>query len=231
MWKIWKCRNDEVFNSKGWRPDVACRSAVLEATEFLEANRELNVSRGRLQALPAEHYNIWEKPMRGWFKINFDGGLDNRSKSSGVGIIIRDEFGIFRAARAIYYGNLMSPVVIEALAARDGLLFAREMGLRYIQLEGDSQQIINLIQKKEDSNIEVGVIIADVNKLRDSFEGSKVSFVRRVGNSVAHLVAKNAARGSGIRTWEYYPLGFTPPFMRIRAQTDVLIDFLIIILS
>ncbi|KAI8546648.1 hypothetical protein RHMOL_Rhmol07G0135800 [Rhododendron molle] len=84
--------------------------------------------------------------MRQWFKINFDGGLDNQSKSSGVGIIIRDEFGIFRAARAIHYGNLMSPVVIEALAARDGLLFGREVGLRYIQLEGDSQQIINLIQ-------------------------------------------------------------------------------------
>lgn len=47
------------------------------------------------------------------------------------------------------------------------------------------------------------MLIADVNKLRWSFDGSKVSFVRRGDNSVAHLVAKNVVRKSGICTCEF----------------------------
>lgn len=47
-------------------------------------------------------------------------------------------------------------------------------------------------------------LIADVNKLRLSFDELKASFVRRCGNSVAHLVVKNAMRENGVRTWEFY---------------------------
>lgn len=37
------------------------------------------------------------------------------------------------------------------------------------------------------------------------FDELGVSFVRSVGNSVAHFVAKSVARGSGICKWEFAP--------------------------
>lgn len=57
----------------------------------------------------------------------------------------------------------------------------------------------------EQLKLEVGTLVEDIHRLRKDFEGVKASFVRRIGNSAAHLVAKDAVRGSGIRTWEFYP--------------------------
>ncbi|XP_058222073.1 uncharacterized protein LOC131332052 [Rhododendron vialii] len=155
-----------------------------------------------------EHYNIWEKPIRGWFKINFDGGLNNRSKSSGAGIIIRDEFGIFRAARVIQSNSLWE--FDESSGDRS---FGSKGCIWPFICKGTGFKIYPTTRKKV---TQVGVIIADVNKLRDSFDGSKVSFVRRVRNLVAHLVAKNAVRGNGIRTWEYY----LPPWLYSSLYED-----------
>lgn len=74
-------------------------------------------------------------------------------------------------------------------------------GFSRIQLEGDSQQVISLIQKNEEVNSGVGVIISNIGKCRQSFEAMKVSFVRRSEN----CVAKNAVRVSGVRTWKFCP--------------------------
>ncbi|KAI8531014.1 hypothetical protein RHMOL_Rhmol11G0104500 [Rhododendron molle] len=45
------------------------------------------------------------------------------------------------------------------------------------------------------------MIISDIGKCRQSFEAMKVSFVRRSED----CVAKNAVRGSGVRTGEFCP--------------------------
>lgn len=74
------------------------------------------------------------------------------------------------------------------------------MEIAYYINKGGSLQVINLIQRQVEVNTEVGVLIADVNKLQSYLDGSKASFVRRCGNSVAHLMAKNAVRDSGVHT-------------------------------
>lgn len=60
-------------------------------------------------------------------KINFEGGLDQRSNYGGLGIVIRDSNGSFKAARAIHLQNIMEPVnvMLEAMAARESLFFAQ----------------------------------------------------------------------------------------------------------
>lgn len=83
----------------------------------------------------------------------------------------------------------------EDLVVYVKLIKPQELGLSRIHLEGYSLQVVNLIQREEETNSMVGVILVDVNRLRHGFEELKVSFVRRVGNSVAHSVAKNAMRG------------------------------------
>lgn len=159
VWRLWKCRNDVVFNNIAWRPDVACSKAILEASEFLKAVIASNEIRGGMQGDHALEQTKWEKPLRGWVKVNFDGGLDKINKTSGLGIVIRNADGSFRAARAVHIGNLMNPMVLEGMAARESLVFAKELGLQKVQLEGDSQRVIQMIQKEEEINIEVGTLV------------------------------------------------------------------------
>ncbi|KAI8554304.1 hypothetical protein RHMOL_Rhmol05G0088400 [Rhododendron molle] len=192
--------NAAVFNDKTWRPDEACTAAIREATEFLVANEggRRPVGAGRVAA--AEVQIQWRRPMNGWVKINFDGGLDSQMKSSGIGIIIRDSCGRFQAARAIHFGHLMEPVIIEAMAARESLIFAQKLGMQKVHIEGDSQQVVNMIQRIGDFITSVGVLIVDVNRLKQEFVGMLASFVQRGGNLVAHAVPKIVVRESGVRS-------------------------------
>lgn len=85
-------------------------------------------------------------------KLNFDGGLDIHNRMSGLGIVIREDNGRFRAARALHLGFVMSPLFLEAMAARECLVFAKEIGLQRIHIEGDSLQMVKLIdQDNKDS--------------------------------------------------------------------------------
>ncbi|XP_058216664.1 uncharacterized protein LOC131327525 [Rhododendron vialii] len=156
--------------------------------------------------------------MNGWVKINFDGGLDSQMKLSGIGIIIRDSCGRFRAARAIHFGHLMEPVIIEAMAARESLIFAQELGMQKVHIEGDSQQVVDMIQRIGDFITSVGVLIVNLNRLKQEFVEMQASFVRRGDNSVAHAVAKNVVRGSRVCSWNP---DFSIYFVRMRAPYDV----------
>lgn len=102
IWGIWKWHNDMVFNNKKWHPDAACQLAISDARDFLEANKEPNRTSGVSQVSLEGVVNKWKKPCRGWVKINFDGGLDTRAKIGGLGMVVRDSDGSFRAARAIH---------------------------------------------------------------------------------------------------------------------------------
>lgn len=65
--------------------------------------------------------------------------------------------------------------------------------------------MVRMIQGHVDIFASVGVLIADVQRLKQEFVEVKVSFVWRSGNSLAHVVAKNSVKGSGVRSWETHP--------------------------
>ncbi|KAI8525227.1 hypothetical protein RHMOL_Rhmol13G0213400 [Rhododendron molle] len=109
--------------------------------------------------------------------------------------------GRFIAARAIGKQFLTDPLVVEAMAARDSLLFAMEMGLESVTIEGDSQQLVQLVQRRKEGHPGVGVLVADIMHILAGFSSAEVSFVRRSGNGVAHSIAQKAVRGLVSSTW------------------------------
>ncbi|KAI8536009.1 hypothetical protein RHMOL_Rhmol10G0221500 [Rhododendron molle] len=83
------------------------------------------------------------------------------------------------------------------MAARDGLLFARELGLESIIVEGDSQRLVQWVQRRKKDDQGVGVIVVDILHLLDGFSGAEFYFVRRSGNGVVHSIAQKAVRACG----------------------------------
>lgn len=57
----------------------------------------------------------------GYFKINFDGGVDRQGKECGLGMVVWDWHGRLIAARAVHEHHVTDPLLVEALAAREGL--------------------------------------------------------------------------------------------------------------
>lgn len=79
------------------------------------------------------------------------------------------------------------------------------LGNRLSFLCGVSIQLIRLVQKQSDEHQNVGVSVADILRLLDSFQEANTSYVRRSGNGVAHSIAQKAVRGSKCSTWEFGP--------------------------
>ncbi|KAI8564080.1 hypothetical protein RHMOL_Rhmol03G0154700 [Rhododendron molle] len=59
------------------------------------------------------------------------------------------------------------------MVARDGLHFAMELGLEFVIIEGDSQQLVHLVQRRKEDHQVVGVLVADILHLLAGFFNSE----------------------------------------------------------
>ncbi|GLJ42430.1 hypothetical protein SUGI_0879190 [Cryptomeria japonica] len=94
---------------------------------------------------------VWFPPKIGNFKMNFDGASRGNPRKSGYGVIIRNELGNFVGAK---YGSL--GINTNNMAELAGLLAGMEWcvahGIQDVEVEGDSQIILNGISNKNFEN-------------------------------------------------------------------------------
>ena len=87
LWWIWKQWNQVVFNSKSVNPNLS-KSISSQALEFfLCASKP---SRNRPMMIKQVK---WERPERGWLKLNTDGSWSAALDKAVGGGLIRDEMG------------------------------------------------------------------------------------------------------------------------------------------
>ncbi|XP_058216716.1 uncharacterized protein LOC131327582 [Rhododendron vialii] len=180
--------------------------------EFLSANslNPLNfVSSGEGAA------NSWIRPPDGIFKINVDGSWKKDMGKGGYGIVVRDYRGLFVAASMGFSQWCASSLVAEALAIRQGVHLGFQLGLGSIFVESDAQLLVKMLNGQITTNQEVEMIIHDIQALSKNFQCCSFSFVRRTGNSVAHVLASKGLSGSGYSLWtESPPLWLLGPLSR-----------------
>nr|POE63780.1 hypothetical protein CFP56_26606 [Quercus suber] len=105
----------------------------------------------------------WTPPSFGLYKINFDGALFEEQACAGLGVVIRDSVGLLIGAlsQKIWYQGSMD--MVEALAASRAIIFAKELCLQSMVVEGDSLQVIQAILVARPSRTMFG--LADIHSL------------------------------------------------------------------
>ena len=78
-------------------------------------------------------------PLTDWVKVNFDGTVFQESGEVGLGIIIRNDHGLVMAGLTQVIPLATSVEIVEVLAVRRALIFAKELDFDHIILEGDSE--------------------------------------------------------------------------------------------
>ncbi|KAK2648631.1 hypothetical protein Ddye_016120 [Dipteronia dyeriana] len=68
----------------------------------------------------------WRPPNVGVYKINTDAATNDLNRRIGYGIIIRNSAGFVKAAAAKIVKAMLSPLIEEALAVKNGILLALE---------------------------------------------------------------------------------------------------------
>ena len=148
-------------------------------------------------------------------KINFDGTTFKDINKAGVGIVIRDGFGQVLASLLKHIQLPYSLDLVEAMAAARAIYFTAELGFSSYVLEGDSELIIKALKNEEDSLAPFGHILAAAKTSTD-VSGISFSHIRRLGNSVAHNLAKHARHAAGLKVW----MEDVPPHLYSVLLTD-----------
>nr|POF23783.1 hypothetical protein CFP56_13720 [Quercus suber] len=129
------------------------RNKTRVGTEVGSIKAEIVWLKDGKQGQPQPPVARWTPPETDVFKVNFEGAVIPGSQKIGVGIVIRDSEGQIMAALSekLRVPRIQKPEVVEAIAARRAIIFARELGLRQVVLEGDCQMLMQALQTR-DSN-------------------------------------------------------------------------------
>ena len=95
---------------------------------------------------PVREQSVWWSPPHGdCFKVNVDGTTFSKQKGIGHGVVIRDDKERVEAAQSRRIEVPFGAVEVEAKAWEAGLLFAKDVGVHEIVLEGNSLVICNAL--------------------------------------------------------------------------------------
>jgi hypothetical protein len=91
--------------------------------------------------------------------------------------------------------------MIEALAARRAIIFAKEVGIDDVEFEGDAVNVICDLSCQVPIHTPYGLIIEDARAIHPNFQRPSLSHTRRSGNTVAHALARRAFNCNSPLIW------------------------------
>lgn len=188
LWRIWKSRNNLVFNKFRESFSKTVLLAKAETKEWVELTKKQ--SRGTEgQQRSSVISKVWKAPPQQFVKCNFDAGFNIHSLRANGGWIIRDHRGFPNHWGALELGHAGSPLEAETKALLAALQQAWIRGYTKIVFEGDCDLLITLINEGS-NNISIANLLLDIRFWASKFRNIQFTFVKREGNQAAHNLAK-----------------------------------------
>ena len=136
-WSLWFNRNAKRVGSTSLPTDKIFSDGVERLQEYHS-----------MQDYPTQqdvvsHSTQWRPPPHSVYKVNFDGATFIDMDSAGLGLVACDSDSMVIAFLSECIRLPPTVANLEALACRRAILFALELGLQDVVLEGDSEVIIN----------------------------------------------------------------------------------------
>ena len=107
-------------------------------------------------------------------------------------MVIRDDKGRLEAALCRKITAPMGVIEAEAKAFEVGLLFAKDVKVRDIILEGDSLVVYNALCNISSPPSSIASVVQGILDMCGDFRSVSFSHIRRQGNIPTHILAKNA---------------------------------------
>ncbi|XP_075664873.1 uncharacterized protein LOC142634467 [Castanea sativa] len=159
----------------------------------------------------------WKPSRSDFYKVNYDGAMLKDSGKAGIGVVIRNENGEVMASLAEKITKPDCVEVLEALAARRAILFAIELGLQQVIIEGDSEIVFKALSGVCSDRSCIGHIFKDYKSILGLFQ-THSSYTRRQCNSVAYALAKRARKSFLLLVW----MESVPPDISYLVYVDVI---------
>ncbi|XP_010463143.1 PREDICTED: uncharacterized protein LOC104743796 [Camelina sativa] len=195
-WRIWKARNDLLYNNKRWAiPDII-NKALMDYRLWREANNGLRLHVDATTGKEKSHVstNCVGLNQPSSFYCYTDGSWLNNESKAGIGWTLHYDHGkcILKGSSSIAPTN--SALETEAFALREALLHIKRLDYHPVIFCGDSKVIYTYLEKaqKQDCLLEdiaeVQGYLEDILALSSSLH--QFRYVGRKCNALADVLAK-----------------------------------------
>ncbi|CAI9115701.1 OLC1v1016678C1 [Oldenlandia corymbosa var. corymbosa] len=139
--------------------------------------------------------------------VLFDGVINSNDFLSVVEVVIWNTQTGFKGCFAKTYSGLFSPLVIESLAAWEGIVLALSKGINHLTLAGDSSLVIHRLEVDDSDLSDPDLILSDVKSRFENFLDFSCCWVNCRLNVFSHSLAQNAKSKRGFeKYWESIPV-------------------------
>ncbi|XP_042972768.1 uncharacterized protein LOC122304571 [Carya illinoinensis] len=197
--KVWLRRNDWIFEKRMACPKNSFSATKAALHEFHDSQVALT-QRGVVQKTNTEMVR-WEKPERGYVKVNWDASMDLKGQRMGIGIMIRDEQGEAMVTMCDQKPNVIEVAVAESIALRKTVEICLELNIQRAIFEGDAKIVILAVNGNDDACFNFSPIVEDIRFYFINRPNWSIQFVPRAKNMVAHSLAKNTIAMEEERVW------------------------------
>ncbi|GAV89685.1 RVT_3 domain-containing protein, partial [Cephalotus follicularis] len=135
----------------------------------------------------------WCPPPRQTLKVNCDAAVSENRNDVGAGMVVRDVQGNVLLAAAMTVEHIRDPRSIEAMAILHALKVSLEKGWRKIIVESDAENVLNEINAYQPSLSLYGNVVEEIKSLVSPFIFCQFSWISKVGNKMAHELARLAS--------------------------------------
>ena len=188
LWSIWREGNEWLWIRIS-RPNNSVVFQGLECLyEWLQAKNQASVS---WVPWVVHECSKWHSPSPSFVKCNCDVVIFSDRGEIGLGIVLRDESGVFLAYKMLKLPGLPAVKEYEALAHLKAMSWVRTLGYNQLFFETDSQMVvINALAYGSGNISDLGVLTGSCHLLLCSELGFKVVFVWRHANGIAHALTR-----------------------------------------
>jgi ribonuclease HI len=150
----------------------------------------------------------WKKPPEGLLKLNVDASFIAESGTGSTAAVIRDHTGGWIAGGQNYLHHVADAPTAEAMALRDGLKLAVQIGCNRIIIQSDCMQVVSTMEEGGFSASTAAPIYDECSLLWRDFSSISIEHCNREINMVAHALAKNAVSSKSSCNWADEPPSF-----------------------
>jgi ribonuclease HI len=181
---LWTWRNKELHVEGYVRPVEQVKQVMNMVKDYMHASHSSNIVMGRQQIVSMIK---WVPPKDNFIKINTDGAYKDNS-IAGCGGVIRGSEGEWIGGFAKCVG-MCNAFVAELWGVLEGLRFVRRLGFSRVELNIDSQAVVQAIKSKCSHSLVGGSLLKQIWRLLEMDWEVEVSHIYREANKCADALA------------------------------------------
>ncbi|XP_030941915.1 uncharacterized protein LOC115966927 [Quercus lobata] len=194
-WCLWQRRNRLREHQHTWQLHEIGNKAKELVQEFWDVHHK------EPQVLDQQPHVRWSLPPVISYKANFDAALFEGTNQVGIGVVFRDHARNVMAALSQRVDSIKLVEVAKSLTARRAVVFARELSLFEVIIEGDYLCLIQALQGSGRCNTLFGHITNETKRLGGLLRHCHFQHVQQEGNRLAHGLARRAVLAVDTDVW------------------------------